>query len=285
MSLRIRRGTDAQRQGITFDLGEPVFTTDTQKLYIGDGVTAGGKNILATSAGTGLTWNATTQTLNVTGGGGGITAVIQDTAPQLGGNLSLNSFNITGTGNINVTSTAFSLLTNDVGLQFSNTGDPNGFHVLFNTGGSLSSAGSLGLLVSRGTLASPANVGANDVLGAYTVKGYYNGVYVPGVALGVNYASNAVMTSAFPASRLGIVVGNNTSSPITYTFDNNGIAAAPVLKTASTTVAGLISASTAGAGARAFVTDATSNTFGSPANGSGTYAVPVYSDGTSWHVG
>lgn len=61
MSLRIRRGTDAQRLGITFDLGEIVYTTDTQKLYVGDGVTVGAKNILASSAGNGITFNRTTE--------------------------------------------------------------------------------------------------------------------------------------------------------------------------------------------------------------------------------
>tara|TARA_X000001036_G_scaffold347687_1_gene327890 strand:- start:12475 stop:13779 length:1305 start_codon:yes stop_codon:yes gene_type:complete len=35
--------------------------------------------------------------------GGGITDIIQDTTPQLGGNLDLNSKNVTGTGNVNIT--------------------------------------------------------------------------------------------------------------------------------------------------------------------------------------
>jgi hypothetical protein len=61
MSLRIRRGTDAQRQAIAFDQGEVVYTTDTKKVYVGDGVTTGGVNILANSAGQGVTFNATTQ--------------------------------------------------------------------------------------------------------------------------------------------------------------------------------------------------------------------------------
>ena len=64
MSLRIRRGTDAQRQTLTFDQGEVVYTTDTKKVYIGDGVTAGGVNILANSAGQGVTFNPTTQTFD-----------------------------------------------------------------------------------------------------------------------------------------------------------------------------------------------------------------------------
>ena len=42
MSLRIRRGTDAQRAGVTFLEGELIYTTDTKKMYVGDGSTVGG---------------------------------------------------------------------------------------------------------------------------------------------------------------------------------------------------------------------------------------------------
>jgi hypothetical protein len=105
MSLRIRRGTEAQRTGATFDLGEIVYATDTNKLYVGDGVNLGGKNILATSAGTGLIWNATTQRLDYNGSGTGIVSVQADANPTLGGNLNLNNRNITGTGNISITGT------------------------------------------------------------------------------------------------------------------------------------------------------------------------------------
>jgi len=45
MSLRIRRGTDAQRQAVTFLEGELVYTTDTKKLYVGDGSTQGGNSV------------------------------------------------------------------------------------------------------------------------------------------------------------------------------------------------------------------------------------------------
>jgi hypothetical protein len=105
MSLRIRRGTEAQRPGATFDLGEIVWTTDTNKLYVGDGINLGGKNILATSAGAGLIWNATTQRLDFNGSGTGIISVQADANPTLGGNLNLNNRNITGTGNITVAGT------------------------------------------------------------------------------------------------------------------------------------------------------------------------------------
>ena len=42
MSLRIRRGTNAERAGVMFFEGELVYTTDTKKLFVGDGTTVGG---------------------------------------------------------------------------------------------------------------------------------------------------------------------------------------------------------------------------------------------------
>jgi hypothetical protein len=42
MALRLRRGTNAERQLITPLSGELIYTTDTKALYIGDGTTAGG---------------------------------------------------------------------------------------------------------------------------------------------------------------------------------------------------------------------------------------------------
>jgi len=55
--------------------------------------------------------------------------------------------------------------------------------------------------------------------------------------------------------------------------------------TGSTTVASLPSASTAGAGARSFVTDANATTFLSTVAGGGANKVPVVSDGTNWLIG
>ena len=49
MALQIRRGTDAQRQGLTGasapKAGELIFTTDTKKLFVGDGSTVGGNQV------------------------------------------------------------------------------------------------------------------------------------------------------------------------------------------------------------------------------------------------
>ena len=64
MSLRIRRGTEAQRTSIVFDSGELVATTDEFRLFVGDGITAGGRNIAEQLAGTNITFNQTTGRLD-----------------------------------------------------------------------------------------------------------------------------------------------------------------------------------------------------------------------------
>jgi hypothetical protein len=57
------------------------------------------------------------------------------------------------------------------------------------------------------------------------------------------------------------------------------------VRTVATTVAALVAAATAGAGARSFVTDATVTTFASTVIGGGSNAVPVYSTGSVWAIG
>jgi hypothetical protein len=85
MALRIRRGTDAERQTIVPAQGEPVYVTDTKKLFVGDGATQGGTLI------------GPQDQSNFD--------LVNDTTPQLGGGLDLNGNDITGIGNINIDGT------------------------------------------------------------------------------------------------------------------------------------------------------------------------------------
>lgn len=81
MPLRIRRGTNAERLTIIPLEGELVYTTDTKRIFIGDGTTSGGVDVSATPGG------------------------------PIGSDLILNGYNLTGTGDIDingsVTATAF----------------------------------------------------------------------------------------------------------------------------------------------------------------------------------
>ena len=62
-------------------------------------------------------------------------------------------------------------------------------------------------------------------------------------------------------------------------------AASSYVKVTPKTVAGLPSAVTAGAGARATVTDANATTFNAIVAGGGANILPVHSDGTNWRIG
>ena len=86
--LQLRRGPNADRLSITPQEGELIYVTDyttagVSPLWLGDGTTAGGVEI-------------------DTSGGSGITDIVNDTTPQLGGTLDLNTNDITGTGNIDI---------------------------------------------------------------------------------------------------------------------------------------------------------------------------------------
>lgn len=78
------------------------------------------------------------------------------------------------------------------------------------------------------------------------------------------------------------------SSNVCYLKNENagtGSARLMIPVTGTTTVSGLPSASTAGAGARAMVTDANATTFLTTVAGGGSNIVPVVSDGTNWKIG
>ena len=42
VKIKFRRGTNSERSLVLFDTGEPGYTTDTKRLFIGDGATTGG---------------------------------------------------------------------------------------------------------------------------------------------------------------------------------------------------------------------------------------------------
>lgn len=78
------------------------------------------------------------------------------------------------------------------------------------------------------------------------------------------------------------------SSNVCYLKNENagtGAARPMIPVTGSLTVAALPAAATAGAGARAFVTDANATTFLTTVAGGGANKVPVVSDGTNWLIG
>jgi hypothetical protein len=101
MALRIKRGTDADRTGYTPESGEPIWTIDTNKLYVGDGATAGGVLV------TGLGGEGSTPGIDDTATG--VVLTITDAASTFANDVELDGVDlvlgggeINGTGDINI---------------------------------------------------------------------------------------------------------------------------------------------------------------------------------------
>ena len=90
-------------------------------------------------------------------------------------------------------------------------------------------------------------------------------MYLSGANANVNFATN-----------LNVLSGNAVA---------NYVIGVVAVKTNATVVSSLPNAANAGAGTRAFVTDADANTFGANVAGGGANSVPVFSDGTVWLIG
>jgi len=128
MALQIRRGTTAERLAITFLPGEIIFDATLNQVFVGNGTTPGGipvtaytdENAVDAIGAALVAGNSTNSNVTFTYGttqdganrinasvvlDGGLLNVVEDTTPQLGGDLDLNTNDITGTGDINITGT------------------------------------------------------------------------------------------------------------------------------------------------------------------------------------
>src|SRR5210317_2532161 len=89
-----------------------VIPDSIEKTYVVENATSGAFTVtVKTTSGTGVTWGTTDKGKKMVYSDGtnvvdtAFTEVVSDVSPQLGGNLDLNSNDITGTGNINITGT------------------------------------------------------------------------------------------------------------------------------------------------------------------------------------
>lgn len=189
-------------------------------------------------------------------------------------------------------------------LLFKNTvvtGDTDGIFLNGSAQSGFGNAGSLNIRATTGSIAfhtasvtnalSIAQSGAATFSGNIVASSFY-----PGGILGLSHNGGAVtlgtggwstqhngtrftfsgLTDAFPAIE-------RDGAGLKFT----GAAAGSTswIKVPPVAVSALPLAATAGAGARAFVNDASSPTFGSAVTGGGAVLVPVYSTGSAWHVG
>ena len=219
MALRLRRGTDAERLLVTLIEGELVYTTDTKKIFVGDGSTIGG-TIVA-----------------------GLNSVVADTSPQLGGNLDINSKNITGIGNITIDGTITApqfegnILADDSTLVFNSatqklaivdldisgdidlTESTNKLDIYSNHA---STSSSIVLNRSKGTKAAPTALIDNDNIFSVNFVGYDGSNYVGGSSI-VSDVDGTVSSATLPSDLSFNVTGISGSQITPLKISSSGI--------------------------------------------------------------
>jgi len=211
-----------------------------------------------TDSGITFSYNSATGTMSVNATGTGLTAVSGDTNPSLGGNLSLNGKNITGTGSISITSGSLTLTNGNATLTQGNLTLSSG---TITASGSVSSSAYIGstvastivsqsnnifpadlytvttgssagtptwrMLSARGTVASPTNIQAGDQVGSLGWFGYYNGTWTEAVGLNASFDATANMSLTNPASNFAIGVNNSSNGFYALKFSYLGVLTVP----------------------------------------------------------
>lgn len=151
--------------------------------------------------------------------GGGISNIVEDTTPQLGGNLDLNGNNITGTGNINTTGTlTTSGLATLPGIALGSSG-------ILGTGSiTTTSSLSAGSIATGGTL----NVTGNATFNA--------NLYAQGVQF-TGSGTNTIGPSGIGGPQDDLEIRSNGNVTVVLDYDSNEAAQAFIVKNqAGTTI-------------------------------------------------
>lgn len=240
MPLRLRRGTNAERQTITPAQGELIYVTDTKRIWVGDGTTVGGVDIVAAGGGS-LQGSINLNTYNIEGLGNididgtisngiitfnGSAISTDDTFIASGSGNTIQRLNLGNQLNFVQSQRYYGEPVEPIDLQY---GITNGFFSLVNSKN-----------VSRGTLDTPTPVFAGDCLTVNRTYGYdgfdyvlsssiWQGVdplesvgpgYVPGAIALITYGSGGENVAGFDSNgNFGI---NKFPDPATEALDVNG---------------------------------------------------------------
>lgn len=208
MSLKLRRGTNTQRTGITPAEGELIYTTDTKKLYIGDGSTIGG--------------------IAVDTSGSGITDIVQDTTPQLGGDLDANGHYFVSSADIRLAPNSRVVVGSPIkGVDGNLIVVRESYSVALDAGISYFQhhetvdAVNLSLIRTRGTNSTPTSVLTNDDLGEISFVGHTGTTYVS--AAQITAQVDGSPTSSQIPSRLIFQVNNGVSRTTKAELNSSGV--------------------------------------------------------------
>lgn len=174
------------------------------------------------------------------------------------------SISVAGTSNVFVVSSAGATITGDL--------DINGNMTIDN------------VVSSGGNLEVTAN-GATWIFGQGGALYWPSGTETWAIEPNIDDEFEILSTSNVVISTDISNVNSHFTFDSTGTFTSPGPIVATTVKTVAVAFSALPSASTAGAGTRAFITNANTTTFGSQVSGGGANSVPVYSNGTNWYVG
>ena len=208
MSLKLRRGTNTQRTSITPAEGELIYVTDTKKLYVGDGITAGG--------------------IAVDTNGSGITDIVQDTTPQLGGDLDANGHYFVSSADIRLAPNARVVVGSPIkGVDGNLIVVRESYSVALDAGISYFQhhetvdAVNLNLIRTRGTNSIPTTVLPNDDLGEINFVGHTGTTYVSAVQIAAQVDGSP--TSSQIPSRLIFQVNNGVSRTTKAELNSSGV--------------------------------------------------------------
>jgi hypothetical protein len=142
----------------------------------------------------------------------------------------------------------------------------------------------------------PTYIASGDIV---TISANYQGIFGYPITIDGEFVVDGILVDVNDATIPGGTInavqfndGTQLSGTPSFNFVSiTGILSVPnitvtgVVKTTATTYSGLPLAGAAGAGARAFITDANTTTFLATVGGNGSNAVPVVSTGSEWIVG
>jgi len=159
-------------------------------------------------------------------------------------------------------------------------------------------------VVRLSKLADYNNINGNLVFDSTNSNIIFNAYGNPGTLTVIGSGTIGISVAGTTATTVLAVTGNATAGNIEAgnlltanyaNFDNNivvtgnataaNVIVGVVVKHTVTTVSSLPAAATVGAGARSFVSDANTTTWGAQVGSGGSNNIPVYSDGTNWRVG
>jgi hypothetical protein len=256
MPLQIRRGTNDQRQTELVDRskplapGEPLFVTDDQRLYIGDGTTPGGVLVTgfnaedATDAAAAALVNGNAYNANVQF----VYGLTQDTNNRIEARLDLTNYNgeigadsFRGTVLATDSSILVNYLTAAINLDGTIKGDAIPFDDATHLLGDAGQAFKRLYVSDEGVFIGQANITGNGTKVNLPADSTVGGVPIAAIAPGVDYQVNIINAdstrivdaenSAFTGSFTGDLEGSvfaNDSSPLVDAIDrkifaNNGL--------------------------------------------------------------